>query len=58
MVQKKSCVCRPEIDLKHFDKLKPEPGPTYNSGAWTSQNMKLISTQARQDLDPSVGRKP
>jgi len=23
-----TCVCRPEIGPKHFDKLKPEPGPT------------------------------
>jgi len=23
-----TCVDRPEIGLKHFDKLKPEPGPT------------------------------
>jgi len=23
----KSFVCRPEIGPKHFDKLKPEPGP-------------------------------
>ena len=24
----KSFVCRPEIDSKYFDKLKPEPRPT------------------------------
>ena len=27
----KSFVCRPEIGPKHFNTLKPEPGPTYNS---------------------------
>jgi len=31
----KNYVCRPEIGPKYFDKFKPEPGPTYNSGQKT-----------------------
>jgi len=44
----KICVCRPDIGLKHFDKLKPEPGPTYNSGL----NSSL--TQSAGELWPEM----
>ena len=31
-LQKKLIRCRPKIGPKHFDKLKPKPGPTCSSG--------------------------
>ena len=41
----KKFTCRPEIGLKHFDKLKPVPGATYNSGnnrRWCQPQQRLI----------------
>jgi len=40
----KDVVCRSEIGPKHFDKLKPEPGPTYNSGIYrTTINYSFLN---------------
>ena len=61
----KTCVCRPEIGPKHFDKFKPEPGPKPGSNparpekpgpTYNSASLCLVLPQKQRTQMPETFR--
>ena len=49
-------VCRPEISPNHFDKLKPEPGSTFNSDSIMSVTKKGFEERAATAFEKIVAK--